>query len=156
MSARPAIFALIGLALPITLFASANVAQAPQAVRQTYADGSATELACNSETAPNICTFKIFVGLEDYQFQVDRVLNDFQVHIREYWYWPGQSPQEFTIAIPVSCTEQDAALLKRSHREYAECRVFLESQHDKLRLLRVQVSSMLAPHVQRSRSLAGP
>ena len=156
MKARLAKIALIGFVLPATLFASANVAQAPQAIRQIYADGSATELACDLEALPTSCTFKVFVGPETHQFQVDPALRAFQVHVGEYWFWPGRSPHEFTIAIPVVCSEQDSVLLKRSHREYAECRVFLEPQQDKLRLLRVQVSSVLAPHVQRERPLAGP
>ena len=156
MKARQVMITLIGLALPATLFASANVAQAPEAVRQTYADGSATELACDSQAVPASCTFRIFVGPETHQFQVDPALREFQVHVGEYWFWLGRSPDDFTIAIPVACSEQDSALLKRSHRDYAECRVFLVPQHGKLQLLRVQVSSVLAPHVQHERSLAGP
>jgi hypothetical protein len=156
MKARQVMIALIGSFLPATLFASANVAQAPQALRQTYDDGSATELACNTQSSPPLCTFKVFVGSDTRRFQIDHALHAFQFHVGEYWFWPGPTLDEFTIAIPVVCSEQDSALLKRSHREYAECRVFLESQHGKLWPRRVQVSSVLAPHVQRERVLAGP
>ena len=156
MTARLITITLIGLLFPAALYASANVAQAPQSIRQTYPDGSATELACDMRPTKPSCTLRVFVGADTHLYPIEFGKNDLQVHLGEYWFWPGATQGEFTIAIPVSCSEQDLALLRRSHRDYAECRVFLDTKGNLLVPLRVQITSLLAPHVQPERVLAGP
>ncbi len=156
MTARLITTSLLGLLLPATLHAAANVAQAPQSIRQTYADGSATELACDKRSRPPSCTLTIFVGTDARSYPIEFGKNDFQVHLGEYWFWPGVSQDKFTIAVPVSCSGQDLVRLRRSHRDYAECRVLLDAKGKGLVPLRVQITSVGAPHVQAERVLAGP
>lgn len=144
---------LLALLLPTVLHAAANVAQSPQAIRQTYADGSATELACDARVAPPSCTFKTTSAESTRSYVIALGRIDLQIRLSEYWFWPDAGEGGLTIAIPVTCSEQDLALLEGRHRDHAECRAVLESTGDHLRPTRVEIASLLEPHVRQDRAL---
>ncbi|MBA3930365.1 MAG: hypothetical protein C0521_12340 [Xanthomonas sp.] len=147
--------ALFALLLPTALHAAANFAQSPHAIRQTYADGSATELACDARRAPPSCTFKTMSAESTRSYVIDLDRIDLQIRLSEYWFWPhaGEREDGLTIAIPVTCSEQDLALLEPRHRDHAECRAVLESAGDEFRPTRVEIASLLEPHVRQDRAL---
>ena len=146
---------LVALLLPTDLHAAANFAQSPYAIRQTYADGSATELTCEARRVPPSCTFKTISAESTRSYVIELSRINLQSRLSEYWFWPhaGEGEDGLTIAIPVTCSEQDLALLEPRHRDHAECRAVLESADDELRPIRVEIASLLEPDVRQDRAL---
>ena len=102
------------------VYASANLAKIPVAIRQIYNDGTSTELNCKNH---NSCTFTLHekhaqrLSLEPKYFGYS-ILDA----ISNYSYW-SNSGHDLVLAFDVSCQKADLELVDDPD---PECRMFLK------------------------------
>ena len=112
-------------------FANANIARQPKVLRQTYSDGSFTEIECDWRPDPRrpSCEFRVgdkgrikaySLSLHDYGYRSFYVMDG-------YHYWPngGQFPPE--VRFEVSCLDVDLALIADANEDNAHCYIALDA-----------------------------
>ena len=141
-----ALILFVALTTPVAVVSeasgAASIAKAPAALRQSYGDGTTTELSCPQETASlEGCVFHTSgpsgttayaVAADDYRLEA---------FLDRYWYWSGNSADSFTVAIPVRCPSIELAKLTERQRDTAECRLFLSPLEGKLVSREVEVQT---------------
>ena len=122
--------------------AAANIAQIPVKLRQTYSDGIATEISC-APRAPQLkgCIFSISGPSSKDTYVLATGDHRPDLYLSQYWYWPGASANDFTLAVPIVCPHDELMHLPIQQRENAECRLFMSPLDGKLVQKRVQVSA---------------
>ncbi|WP_457095901.1 hypothetical protein [Lysobacter sp. P5_B9] len=127
-----AIAALIGTA---NVYANANLAKIPVSVRQTYGDGSATELSCNPDSH---CVFTVYgkwkkkISLPLAPEYAGYSTSGF---ITDYYYW-SNSESNLNIAIEVECKEADLELVTDT---WPICNMILERSGNAFIAKRIEV-----------------
>ncbi|NUO77917.1 MAG: hypothetical protein HOQ32_18135 [Lysobacter sp.] len=118
-----------GLAAPA--FAAAAIAKVPQSLRQTYHDGSSTELQCDRADDIYVCRFKIDDGrtLGTYSFHV--ALRRMVFLAGSYAFW-DHGDGDYTLALDVNCDERELALIPDELEFSATCRVRFKPQDAEL------------------------
>ena len=128
-------------------FANANIARQPKVLRQTYSDGSFTEIECNWVPDPKRPTCEFRVGdkgrIKAYSLRLsDYGYRSFFV-MAGYSYWPngGQFPPQ--VRIEVSCLDLDLALIAGANEDNAECHLELSAIGKRLVAIRVHISAFI-------------
>ncbi|GAB3358495.1 hypothetical protein [Lysobacter tyrosinilyticus] len=127
-----ALLALIGTA---NVYANANLAKVPVSVRQTYGDGSTTELSCNPDSH---CVFTVYGKWRrklSLPLSPEYAGYSTSGFITDYYYWPN-SESNLSIAIEVECKEADLELVTDT---WPVCHLFLERSGNAFIARRVEV-----------------
>lgn len=128
-----------------TAHPSANIAKYPAALRQTYFDGTSTELICKERKEP--CVFvvrtnrKLKLTLEREYFGYST-----SMAIMKYRYWPN-SGHDLTISIDVDCKDEDFALAKDPE---ATCVLFLQRRDGALQARNLEILRSVGAPVYRN------
>jgi|SRR5688572_15492161 len=132
--------ALLAANAPETLGA-ANIAKIPNSLRQTYADGTMTELSCQPGSASlKSCELHVIDRKGAKTYAIDSGDYRLDLYLSQYWFWSGPSSADFTVAVPVACLPTDTAHLPEDRRDHVECRLFLSPSSDRLAPTRLKVS----------------
>jgi hypothetical protein len=114
-----ALLSLIGTA---NAYANANLAKMPVSVRQTYGDGTATELVCDPDSH---CVFSVrgrWAKKLSLPLAPEYEGYSTSGFITEYYYWPN-SGTNLNIAFAVECKEPELELVNDPE---PTCLIFLE------------------------------
>ena len=131
--------------------ASASLVEFPKSIRQTYSDGTFTEVECTyPPAAPHSAQCEFRVGREDhvqsysfrladYGYGAANVLSDYS-----YWnYWSYDKQQPFVVAFKVDCGSEDIKLIPGATQDNLVCRIFLRPNGDGLVAQRVEISTLV-------------
>jgi hypothetical protein len=131
--------------------ASASLAEFPKALRQTYADGSFTEVECSyPPEAPRLaqCEFRVSRGhrVESFRFSLSEY-GDYRTDVTtdnyNYWnYWDYNKQTPFVLAFKVDCGPEDLKLIPGATEDNSTCRIFLEPYGKRLLGRRVEISTL--------------
>jgi len=113
-------------------FGAANVAMVPTALRQSYSDGSSTEISCLPvASSPDGCVFIVKAKNRRDNYTLETPGFRSSLYISEYWYWPRVG-DDFSLALPIACPEEGLANIPPDMRPSAECRLFLTPNRNTL------------------------
>jgi hypothetical protein len=124
------LMALMGMG---DVYASANLAKIPVSVRQTYQDGTATELSCGPHSH---CTFIVY-GKRNQRLSLAPEYSGYPTSgfLTDYSYWPN-SGHNLNIATNVECQKADLELVTDTE---PTCRMFLERTGKTFTAIRIEV-----------------
>ncbi len=113
--------------------AYANIAKIPVSIRQTYSDGTATELACKTHDS---CTLTVHEnGVERLTLMREYFGYSTSGAMTDYLYWPN-SGDDLVISIEVECKDGDLALVQDPD---PHCRMYLQRKDAGFMAERIEV-----------------
>jgi hypothetical protein len=114
--------------------ANASISESPVRVKQTYSEGSHTELGYSSCTLDGVCTYVFRIhdrhGNAKIRFQLPEGYRS--SGIDEYSYWDYRDDDHFALAFPVNCTAADVAYVSADNDNRLDCRVMLDVKGNQL------------------------
>jgi hypothetical protein len=142
-------------------FGSANLAQAPKILRQTYYDGSFTEVECDppSESRRVNCEFRVGHKrhISAYSFSLYDFGYDPFLVVPTYNYWPNGGKFPFNVIFQVECLDADLQLIPNANPDNAECNIYLSPCGKHLVAERTAISAIINGHYSRAdRSINDP
>ena len=135
--------------------ASAFLAKFPVALRQSYADGSYSELICPDQHLGS-CSFRVGKGSRSqvYALQAGAYSSSFMPS--EYLAWMYSHTELVSVAFPVACAPEDLARLPTKNELDVTCRLFLDLVGSTLQPKHVEVWTVRQDGAPAYRDLAGP
>lgn len=131
-------FIALTIGYPTPGLSAAKVSKQPASIRQTYPDGTFTELACFGST----CSFTVSERRLKQTYKFARVQFGYRVSIDTYRYFEGQKLYVPYFTVPVACGDADVLLLPDIDLNTVECDLELQLVKGRAVANRLLISGM--------------
>jgi hypothetical protein len=125
----------------------ANVAQFPKVLRQTYEDGTFTEVECqkHTELGRQNCVFRI--GSGDHAGSYEFVLLDYGYSswfvMESYYYWPNGGMFPPNVLFEVPCIDADLNQIPKATSDNTRCNLTLAADGARLVAQSVSINAII-------------
>ena len=123
----------------------ANVAQSPKVLRQTYWDGTYTEVECQKPTVlgRQNCVFRVGSGDDAGEYEFDLLDYGYSTFFGSYNYWPNGGKFPPNVLFEVPCLDADVNLIPRATTDNTRCNLTLAAEGARLVAQSVSINAII-------------